>query len=255
MFKVDKKLSNQIIALTKTARCNSLYISGNNYFVKKDENLKEYLGYKLAKLCGLKCIEYNVININDTFYIISRDINETMTFTSAHPLIGAYHELSLIINDLKKLPYTTSNTIQDLLKMYLFDLLFLNGDRHNRNWGLININGEYRVLIFDNENIFSLLFLPYICFNLDNFSNPNKNYTSRICDDLSAFLKKCPKEYLEELYKIIDKSEPSNVSAIINSIETINNTKLNPRFLPTYTTHYNKIKDVVLEHITERRAR
>ena len=40
MFKIDKKISAEIIKLTRTIRCNSLVISGSLYYVKKDERLK-----------------------------------------------------------------------------------------------------------------------------------------------------------------------------------------------------------------------
>lgn len=254
MFKIDKILSQKIINITRLARCNSLHISGKNYFVKKDENLKEYLGCKLAELVGLKCIEYNVIVVNGFFYVISRDINETTSFIPATTFTDAYHELYLIINDLNKLPFTTTNTIQDFLKMYLYDILFLNGDRHYRNWGLVKIDNEYRVIIFDNENIFSL-FLPYIRFNSTIFSNQSKSYSSRICEDFEAFLKICPREYLSELYSMIDKAEIENVAAIIKNLEIEFETQLDPSFLQTYTSSYNKIKAIVSKHKAENRTR
>jgi hypothetical protein len=254
MFKIDKKISAEIIKLTRTIRCNSLVISGSLYYVKKDERLKEYLGYKLAKLCGLNCFKYKVLKINGTFYIISRDINETLSFNSASTLVGAHHEIYLIIEDLKKLPFTTNNTIQDFLKMYLFDMLFINGDRHYRNWGLVEIDNEYRVIIFDNENIFSI-FLPYIRFSNTIFSNTSKSYLSRIYEDLREFLKKCPTEYLAELYKMIDKAEIENVTAIIKTIEEENNMQMDPKLLQTFTTHYKKIRDIIIAHQEEKRSK
>lgn len=132
-------------------------IDGKSYFCKKviDEGL-ELVGNKLATKMGIKTSkDYLVKTQNDQFYL-SYNFDNDGTFKSAAKLgiklsnlYSAWDKLEqLYPNDVKKLMF-------QLVKVFLFDIFLMYGDRHLGNYGVLEEKDENNIVIFDNDLLFS----------------------------------------------------------------------------------------------------
>jgi len=243
MIVLDKNKSQEIVENCSLGIVSSYYIDGCNYYVKKDEDLKEIIGYYLATFLGLKSIEYKSINIKDHNYSFSRDIRELYKFQEAKYLIGSQQHLSAMIQRLIDEDINNPVLYQNIVKMYVFDILFLNDDRHAKNWGLIN---KTDLILFDNFNIFSIYNPPYISYNPELFIGNNKiELYNNLYKDFEEFLNSCDECMLEIVFNMVDKSSLLNIKALFEHIEKEYNILLDERFLKIYEPHYTKILDIV----------
>jgi len=58
----------------------------------------------------------------------------------------------------KEYPKECKDLIFDLVKVFIFDIFMLNGDRHAGNYAIVEENGKPKIYIFDNESIFESVF-------------------------------------------------------------------------------------------------
>ena len=80
MFKLNKKISKDILRATNRIHVGSICVSGLNYFVKPDQELKEVIGYYLSKLLDLSCAKYFSLKVNNKNYTVSLDLNYRFDF-------------------------------------------------------------------------------------------------------------------------------------------------------------------------------
>lgn len=58
----------------------------------------------------------------------------------------------------KEYPKECKDLIFDLVRVFIFDIFMLNGDRHAGNYAIVEENGKPNIYIFDNESIFESIF-------------------------------------------------------------------------------------------------
>ena len=84
MFKLDKSISKQIINATGSVHVAKINIKGTNYYVKPDNEMKEMIGYYLARMFHLSCAKSASIKVGSKHYFVSLDLNEQHKFVLAH---------------------------------------------------------------------------------------------------------------------------------------------------------------------------
>ena len=136
MFKLNKKISKDILRATNRIHVGRICVSGLNYFVKPDQELKEVIGYYLSKLLDLSCAKYFSLKVNNKNYTVSLDLNYRFDFVLAHEFSLNGLEFTEILETLHPYPFFDEFFEKDMIRMYLYDILFMNDDRHDRNWGL-----------------------------------------------------------------------------------------------------------------------
>lgn len=116
-------------------------LSSGSYLIKGVlclEGFKELLGYELAKLFNLFCPKYELIKLENNYYSLSEDINKYGKFVTANSIV-TYEDVTTslyeIWNSLESKYSNTPELMGDLIKIYIFDMLFLNYDRSVDNWG------------------------------------------------------------------------------------------------------------------------
>lgn len=242
MFKIDKKMSERIIHTTNRVHIGEINISGINYFVKPDDELKEVIGYYLARLFHLNCAKYRSVKINNKNYSISADLNYHSLFMLAHTFSFDDMELNEIIEALRSLSFFNENLEKDMIRMYLYDILFMNDDRHDRNWGLKFLK-EARLVLLDNGNIFRIYGRPYIRYD-QSFYFDEDNHTAW-AQDFLAFYESLSDENQEMITELTLKANGNLVKAIFSMIEHQYKTSINPKFLKIYEDHYEQIKNII----------
>lgn len=142
---------------------NYVDIDGVQYFCKVAKNdCNEILAYRLASLVGINCPLYHIVRVNKDLYYLSYSFNNLGNFKRGKDLIGidyfstTYHKLYIVLE--KEYPKECKDLIFDLVKVFIFDIFMLNGDRHAGNYAIVEENGKPNIYIFDNESIFESIF-------------------------------------------------------------------------------------------------
>ena len=242
MFKVNKQISKEIIRTTNSIHVGEMNISGLNYFVKPDDEFKEIIGYHFAKMLDLDCVKYQSIKVNHKNYVVSKDLKEQSKFMLAHFFSFNGMELNEILDALRSFPFFNENLEKDVMKMYLYDILFMNDDRHDRNWGLKFLK-EARLVLLDNGNIFRIYGRPYIRYD-QSFYFDEDNHTAW-AQDFLAFYESLSDENQEMITELTLKANGNRVKAIFSMIEHQYKTSINPKFLKIYEDHYEQIKNII----------
>ena len=135
-----------------------MIINGIRYYVKECEencNLKEIISKRLADLLGIRCASYEVINANGTMYYLSRDLSE-LGYARNLTLIGDINNsLYTIWHGLENTFENSKELMEELIKIYFFDLLFLNSDRKKHNIVIVSSISNVHLYMIDNSLIFS----------------------------------------------------------------------------------------------------
>lgn len=143
MYKEIKRNEGQII------------IDDTNYFYKRNDAYVEVLGGKIADLFNLKHVYYKPIEVDNKNYYLSKDLNTIGDFTTALDMGIESHNLDdirdfILIN----YPEDFDRLMDDIMKMYFMDLLTLNIDRRNDNWGILIKDNKPSIYLLDNDLCF-----------------------------------------------------------------------------------------------------
>lgn len=268
-----------------------------SFFIKKDfhnTGSNELIGKKLADIMGIICPRYFLVDVDKEKYILSEDLNQYGKFIPAIEL-GEKYEDDFESYSLKKLYQDESwydeeaqkilhgNSLYDIwsyleknyssnisrflmneaIKIYIFDILFMNYDRDTRNWGTL-INGkQINIAILDNEFIFTKKKESnndeekqskgsYLAGTVSLNVNFKEEHVP-VYEDFRRFLKESSTEYIvtfkyyfnlitpEFLRKIIEQTENSNNLVIADKDEKIN----------IYQKHYNTLQTIYNEEMTK----
>jgi hypothetical protein len=116
-----------------------LDFKGKPCYIKENDSLTEIIGERLCLLLNIQCAHYEPFLIDNTYYVVSPDLNMEGTFILAKEFLSeSENNIPSIINFFKNnLPSKVEELIVDILKVFLFDTLFSNNDRFTENWGLV----------------------------------------------------------------------------------------------------------------------
>ena len=122
---------------------------GKEYYYKQLGELRTYyelIAHKIAERLALPSAPCYLTNDNKYVGISSESIDTTNYITMSDFLYTVYRTDSDKLNNLEDIWYafskkfderTTAKLMDELVNIFLFDVLIGNGDRHNQNYGLI----------------------------------------------------------------------------------------------------------------------
>ena len=134
-------------------------LSVGSYYIKSvspERGLKELIGLEVATQMGLICPRGNVVQIDNWEYLLSDDLDSYGRFINAEDmeigdLIEEYCSIEEARNTLES-KYNIGSEVNNLIKIYILDIIFKHFDRNKRNWGLILLpDGSRKLVILDNE--------------------------------------------------------------------------------------------------------
>lgn len=237
-------------------------IDGINYFVKDSVSnnfLNEIFAAKVAKIVGIKCSEYYYIDVFGNPFIASKNLNDVGDFK-----LGA----SFFANNIN-LKYKTSDSLYEiwdalsiyykntliveslmfqLVRIYIFDLLFMNGDRHCGNWGIINDESVY---ILDNEFFFSYLEYPFVTsyFDIGDSNENNLEMENIHFGELENFFKTSDERFIKELERMLLLVTPAKVYSLIKKTENEYITKFeDQQFINHYINLYDRVISLIKQN-------
>jgi len=234
-------------------------INGTKYFVKKHMFrmlYSEIAAEKIAQLLGVNCAHYEATLIRGQLFYLSKDLNSEGLFVNGEELPTNFNTLYECWNILEKNYGNDINVaVNDLVKIYIFDILLMNDDRHSRNWALINNTSGIHIYAFDNESILSNDFTilrsrysrseslrtPY------DWSTYNDHVIKENMLELEYFLKTSTNEYYLLVEDMVNKLTPEVFAEILDNIEQEYQDKIlnKSKWLKIYADNYNAIRTLL----------
>lgn len=230
--------------------------SGTYYFKEAFEDGIELIVERLAKLVGIKCAHYEFLNIKGKRFYLSQMIANEDKFYTLEDLDFNERNLTELRNSLNTFyPKYVDYIMEQIIKIYLFDIIILNPDRRGANIGIYYQKDERPdIYIFDNEEAFYKGSSTYyvardviIPLLARNFLFNTKVVSNSNVEDLLFFIKEYGEEYFELFKKMLEILTPDVVSDIISSIEKEEKREFYMKevYLETYVSNYNKICEVL----------
>ena len=235
-----------------------MMINGKSYYVKECDdnfNLKEIIAKRLADILGIKCASYDIIKCNDTMYYISEDLKNLGNARNLSFIASPSSSLYLIWDALEKISPDSRLLMQELIKIYFFDLLFLNSDRKLHNIMLVNTISSSHLYMIDNSLLFSSgraeLFSSLARYDdLEvissiNWDNNKQNELNR--HNLEYFLQTSAKEYIVILESMIKLVPVEVLKKVIEDIELEYNYEIPDKaiMLEHYQINLENIKTIL----------
>jgi len=257
-------------------RVRILYKNNKKYYLKPVRNNLEPVLERLAKLALINCVHYERINLDGLDYYISEDIAGEDEFLTAFNIefpnedIRSNKSLKLIKNSMleknlydiwtfleQKYPDKIQFLMKEIVKIYLFDIITINGDRSLGNWGILFKNGEPdSVYILDNECSFNYEMESLISSKFDksdtlknriNFDFVDNPAIEGNIEDLEYFLATTSQEFKDILIDMFAKLNPEVVKQILEEEELKigNGFKYEKEYLEDYTKNYELIRRLI----------
>ena len=177
----------------------SYYENGKKHYFKRNDADVEILMEKVCDLFGLKHAHYTPTTVDGLNYYISDDLNQNGSFTTAYDAgLESHHILDIRDFLLTHYPEDFDSLMDSVMKMYFMDLLTLNIDRNNENWGFITNNGHTELCLLDND-------LAFIYENslMTSCENPKRESFLEVKNIIDTF----PSGYIslfQEMYDLLD---------------------------------------------------
>lgn len=133
----------------------STKIDGKRYFIKEINDYTdgiELVVERLANLVGINCAHYDRVINNGHRYYLTEEIKNYM---SAETFTMYKENLNDILDYINSnYPNKSAVIIDQIIKIFLFDIIILNGDRNSHNWGFSTRDDDVDVYILDNSCAF-----------------------------------------------------------------------------------------------------
>lgn len=131
------------------------------------------------------------------------------------------------------------NIMNQLIRVFILDILTGQIDRHSDNWGIIEYpNGNVELQpIYDNIRMMSLYYFP----SISNVGLTIYDYGNiSLEDNINNFLKDSSEEFLSLLYKSLWTISKDNLMKIFKRIELKTNNKMPQRIKNIYLTKFEE---------------
>lgn len=236
-------------------------IDGVTYICKAHVSGMEYseiIAEKVCRILGINCAHYESLVIGNDIYYFSKHLNTIGKFIPGDDLGIRQNTLYDVWAVLEEYFGDASLAMEDLVKIYLFDILFINSDRDNRNFGLVRVGNETRIYAYDNEFIFDdcdKVSLSAKYERHDELRNPHEwnveNYEEHVLKEnmleLEYFLSESEDKYSEILENMLNIITPEMFLKIIQEVELEVNDVINNRdvWYNLYRKNYYPIKELL----------
>lgn len=236
-------------------------IKGKEYYCKTAMDPGDQLfANAVAESLGIICAKDFVVKAKDSYYYLSYSFNNLGNFQDARKLglhTAGLYDIWIFFE--KKYPLHCQKLMFQLVKVYLFDIFLLNSDRNLGNFGILEHDYDYDLVILDNEFIFSDFGVNlYPKLDRDdelNCYSSKKTITRNLSlgmifnlKSLEYFIATSSKEFyslLEEFYQILTPEY------IMYELDKLNEKgyvlEEQEKFVKLYEIYYSLIGDLLLE--------
>ena len=204
------------------------YLEGNNImYIREDledEGLNELLGFQLAKIFALNCQFHELTTIDKQNYIVSNSIENCGEFLIYYDFsLNDSNNLDDIKNNLKA-NFNNSNELEeDLIKLYIFDLLFCNCGRHPINWGVLKTKYKNKLYVLENLYLFDTLYKPAICSGEDNVEliTNHIDYVIELVKEITVFKNTSEEDIVKKAIDLVNSVDEKVLEELITYVELV----------------------------------
>lgn len=221
----------EILEFDEATGYGKLCYLGDIYYFKppfrRVELYNEILAEELAKDYGIPSTHIELVVCDDKYYILAQDVEENgYKFITISDIIndinGTNRENSLvdIWCHLEK-RYKDKNQVEqlmnELVNIFLFDVLIANYDRHSLNYGILESKDEVHFAkLFDNDNLLSKYSIEEGEYAIGIESEDNMFSSENYFD---YFIRYSDDKYINEFKTKLWIIEESNMLEIFKRIE------------------------------------
>lgn len=243
-------ISNQKLIPVSQPTTFMTYINGIKYYFKIIYSVKdiynELISEEIAKDFNIPCVHYdladyngmigviceNFMKNNDTYIPMSRILDDTFSNLNNTSYHNNLTDIWTAIDKRYKNQKITEKIVNQVVNVFIYDILIANIDRHSDNFGIIE-NGENVSLtpLFDNEKILSELSLLYGGYSLGVDEEDHKFFEIDLEPEekyLMKFLNVSSNEYKELLKSKLWIIDEDNIERIFERIEDRIKRKIEP---------------------------
>ena len=246
----------------KIENTKNAYNFGNGIvFIKPCEDFEEVIAEEVATVLGVETLHYDIGVRNKELYVFSKPFYaENEEYISGVDILSqAYpNEISLGVNNLTNIwgalekLYGTEyandipQIIENLVRIFCFDLLVSNNDRVNVNWGVIrNESGMRLAPMFDNSLIFN--FFPAVGLGVDS----ERAYNNKKI--LSNFLSVSDSYFTDIFYEMFDTLTPDKLDSIFKDVEKDRNITIDENYRVETVNNFNNYRNGLQEVVEQYR--
>jgi len=228
---------------------NKGFIEKNNrryYFKLNGNDCIELVVEKIAKRLGICSAHYMVVKYDGKEFYLSESLNNDGVFLSADSLgIDGSNLYNIWFGIEKYYPGYVFELMQDIIKIYIMDILLMNYDRTDLNWGFYYKDGTIKIAIIDSEMAFTVGNTYISCVNeigSRDFVSINDDQ-----DEIINFLNISSQEYIDLFKEMFSFLTPQYVQSVFEEVEQEIGRDIRDKELYTriYNNHYNKIKSLL----------
>ena len=228
----------------------TMIIDGKRYYVKEINEYNEGVELvveQLAKLVGINCAHYGIIEKHGKNYYLSEEIDG---FINSEMFTEYSKNIKSILDYISSnYPEQAAIIIDQIIKLFLFDILILNGDRNSHNWGFTSENGKIKVWILDNEYAFYGHEKVKLSFDEDRY-NLNVGIDNKVISqnikELLYLLDTSDEIYTDMFLEMLDILNPNSIISIFKEVEDNYNIKIHKKdkLISNYILNYNIISNL-----------
>lgn len=260
------KLSKKDEEIILSSDHQFIEIDGIEYFCKYVEGGGiELVANKLARLISINCSKDYLVNINGELYYLSYSFYNLGNFKRGDEFnvknslkSNSLYNLWLSFED--EYPDECEKLMYDLIKVFIFDIFLLNGDRHLGNFIVLNENEKHKLFIYDNDNVFEDAFRVLLNAKMNSDDRLEK-YSSislggnttlsmeKNIEILEYFLATSSKEFSNLVVDIYNKLTPEVVEAVFSEVEKEENITFDEKEynMKLYRENYRMITELLVE--------
>ena len=254
------------------------YIDGVKYYFKhindKKDIYSELIAEELAKDFGIDCAHYDLANYRGLKGVISEDFIKDDKYISLNDIVNDYYGKEETANahnnlidiwsalDFRYKDENISNELmEEIVNMFIFDVLVAQGDRHLNNYGILENETEIKIApLFDNTYILSDLVINHGWFSLG--VDKDQNIYADDFDDskdkiLVKFLKESSSEYMDLLESKLWIISEENIDKVLKRVEDKINEKIDDKIKNDikvdFSINYNSIQNII-DYVKERKV-
>lgn len=216
------------------------------YFKLNSHDCIEIVVERIAKQLGICCAHYGISSYDGKELYVSDSLNNDGEFILAQDLNIDGTNLFAIWRGIEKFyPQHVKLLMNDMIKIYIMDLLLMNFDRTDLNWGFYIKDNNVRIAIIDSELAFSISSSYISCeerknpFGLISINDDNI--------EILKFLSVSSKEFVDLFARMYRLLTPEYIENVFLGVEKDIGRSIVAKdiCLRIYNEHYQEIGEVI----------
>ena len=255
-----KKISKYIEEIIEDESLLPLkYLEGDKYmYIMEDEGddgLNILLGYELAKIFKINHFYVDITKVKNKDYIVFEGVENYGNFYPYNSLTSNESNNLYDIWDCLDFYFENVNELmEDIIKMYIFDLLFYNSSRQQENWGILEKEKEKekekdtKIYMIENLCLFTQVLKPTIhcAEDNDNILDNYAEYLYEMISEITKFKNETSSEYINKCIDLVKSVDEKVLNKLINLVEL----KAGRTFIERPNIKkFSQIRDIILTNL------